>query len=327
MDSYYISWWNMENLFDTENSSWRPAYLQQRLENELAGWSQEVLDQKLTQLARIIMKMNMGQGPDLIGVCEVENEVVLDQLVAKLDPLGRNYGAAHHDTSDNRGIDIAFIYDMDLFTLEHQYHYVVLKRSATRDIFQINMKTGHGHDLIVIGNHWPSRSGGKYPSEPFRIIAAETLAYWMERIQSIRGSDIPVVVMGDFNDECFNRSIMEYALGTNSVQKVINSRSPRLYNLMWPLDGDGQGTFYYNNFPHVLDQFMVSKGFFLSDTPLRLGKFPEGESAKIELFDEMISSGDYRDPIRFGRPAGGEFNPETGYSDHYPISMRLVEER
>ncbi len=326
MNTYHISWWNLENLFDIEHSQWRPDYLQRQLKYELEGWNQPVLDQKFNHLASIINQLNAGDGPDLLGVCEVENKNVLMQLVSRLDALDRNYSVAHHDTSDKRGIDIAFIYDKDLFSLEEQFHYVVLKRSATRDIFQINVTTRHGNDLIFIGNHWPSRSGGQYPSEPFRIIAAETLSYWMERIQQIKGNDIPVIIMGDFNDECYNRSVMEYALGTNSIQKVINSRTPRLYNLMWPIDGEGQGTFYFENFPHVLDQFMLSKGLLLSDTPIRPGSYPNGNMAKIELFDEMISGGDYKDPIRFGRPASSDYHPETGYSDHYPISMALVEE-
>ncbi len=326
METYYITWWNAENLFDVDNAPLRPAYLQETLKHELAGWTQEVLDQKLSQIATIITRINSGNGPDVLGLCEVENGNVLNQLLDKLAPLGRNYGVAHHDTSDNRGIDIAFIFDTDLFILEEQFNYVVLKRSATRDIFQINMRSKRGNELIFIGNHWPARSGGQYPTEPFRMIAAETLSYWMERIYQVRGSDIPVIIMGDFNDECFNRSVMEYALGTNSIQKVINARSPRLYNLMWPIDGTGQGSFYYDNFPLGFDQFMLSKGLLLNSAPIKADLFPDGSRAKIELFEEMISTGDYEDPVRFGRPSNSIFNPETGYSDHYPVSMILYEE-
>ncbi|MDZ7691603.1 MAG: hypothetical protein U5K69_10845 [Balneolaceae bacterium] len=324
--NYYITWWNLENLFDVEESSWRPEYLQNRLRNELKGWDRSVLNKKINKLSSIISNLNNGRGPDLFGVCEVENERVLQQLVEALSSLSRSYRVAHHDMSDNRGIDIAFVYDSDLFSLQNQFHYEVLKRSATRDIFQINVTTTQGRELIFIGNHWPSRSGGEYVTEPYRILAAETLSYWMERIHDIKGTDIPVVVMGDFNDEYFNRSITEYALSTKSQQKVINSRTPRLYNLMWSLSSSGLGTFYYQNFPLVLDQFMLSKGLFLSSSPIFPRTFTDGNSAKIELFDEMISGGDYRNPIRFGRPSTSEFNPETGYSDHYPISMLLVEE-
>ena len=326
MQTYYITWWNVENLFDVQKSEQRPDYLQSRLNRELKGWNQKVLNKKLAQLAKIIVQLNAGKGPDILGVCEVENKPVLTQLVDKLSSLNRNYRVAHHDTSDLRGIDIAFIYDADLFELEEQFHHTILKRSATRDLFQINLHTKRkSNALILIGNHWPARSGGVYTTEPYRMMAGETLSYWMERIFEIRGNNIPVLVMGDFNDECFNRSLTEYALSTGTEQKVRFARTPRLYNLMWPIYHSSTGTFYFNNFPHVLDQFMVSRQLVFKNSPLRMGTFDDGSRAKIEMFREMVSGGAYPSPIRFGRPSSSEYNPDTGFSDHYPVSMVLEE--
>jgi hypothetical protein len=325
MKNYYIAWWNLENLFDVQDSEFRPAYLQSRLRSELQGWDEAVLDKKLNQLASIIMKMNNSAGPDVLGVCEVENKRVLEMLLAKLQIHNRNYGIAHHDMSDNRGIDIAFIYDKSLFTLEGQFHYEVLKRSATRDIFQVNLRTMQNNPLIVIGNHWPARIGGAWESEPYRIIAAETLSYWLERIFDILGNNIPVVVMGDFNDQCFDRSLSEYANSTNSATRVRNARIPRLFNLMWPLTGEALGTFYFDNFPLMIDQMLVTRGLLLNNTSIRLAAFEDGSQARIEKFSEMISGGQYPDPIRFGRPSARIFNPETGFSDHYPVAIRVRE--
>ncbi len=95
--------------------------------------------------------------------------------------------------------------------------------------------------LVLVGNHWPARLGGQYKSEPYRIMAAETLSYWHERIKEYKGDKVPIVVMGDFNDEPYNRSLREYALSTQSRAKVLRSRSPRLFNLMWPLMGQALG--------------------------------------------------------------------------------------
>ena len=327
MKAYYLAWWNVENLFDVENCPDRPDFLQSRLRGELAGWDEAVLDQKLNQLAHIILKMNGSAGPDLIGLCEVENPAVLNKLIGKLAPAGRRYEAAHHPGNDNRGIDVAFLYDADLFEFEGLFHYEVLKRSATRDLLQINLRTKpKGNPLLVIGNHWPSRRGGEHGSEPYRIMATETLSYWMERIFEIRGSDIPVVVMGDFNDEPFNRSLTEYALSSNSRTRVSNARIPRLYNLMWPTLGQAEGSFYFNNFPLVIDQMLVSRGTLLARSPLKLSSFSDGREARIEKFPEMVSGGMYPDPIRFGRPSTPrDFRPETGFSDHYPLAMMLEE--
>ena len=112
---YFIAWWNLENLFDVANSTDRPEWLQKRLKRELAGWNNTVLNNKLKQLASIISQMNNNKGPDLLGVCEVENSTVLEKLVAELAFTGRNYAMVHSDTRDARGIDVAFIYDKNLF--------------------------------------------------------------------------------------------------------------------------------------------------------------------------------------------------------------------
>ena len=325
MMNYYVSWWNLENLFDVEDSVQRPDYLQSRLRSELKGWNEEVLDKKLNQLAFIIKKMNGNSGPDLLGVCEVENKIVLEKLVGKLSSLNRTYGIAHHDMSDNRGIDIAFLYDEELFEFEGQFSHEVLKRSASRDLFQVNLRTTNSNPLIVIGNHWPARSGGVYESEPYRIMAGETLSYWLERIFDIRGNDIPVIIMGDFNDECFNRSLVDYAQSTSSLVRTRNARIPRLYNLMWPVNGEATGTFFFNNFPYVIDQFMVTRGILLNNAKIRLAEFANGTPTKVEKFSEMVSSGQYPNPIRFGRPASSTYNPDTGYSDHYPVSVMISE--
>lgn len=324
MQEYYISWWNVENLFDTFDSPTRPVWLQKTLKNELKGWDKTILDRKIGQLAKIIKQMNNGAGPDLLGVCEVENKPVLDLLVGSLADLGRNYRVAHHDTSDQRGIDVAFIYDGNLFTSHEQFFYVVLKRTATRDIFQLNLKTMSGKTLIVIGNHWPSRRGGELESEPYRIIAAETLSYWHERILEKIGKNSPIIVMGDFNDEPFSRSVEGYALGSQSRTKVMRASSPRLLNLSWELLSDGIGTHYYNNFASMLDQCMISKGITSAKSGFSIVQKPGWQHhLKIEIYPEMKSHGSYPAPIKFGRPASG-LNLD-GFSDHYPISI-VVEE-
>lgn len=319
MKTHYIAFWNLENLFDILDAPARPQWLRDKLAKELAGWDSAVLDRKIKQLATIICGMNDGKGPDLLGVCEVENRPVLKKLVAALASLGRNYAIAHHDMSDERGIDIAFIYDTAEFTAQEQFSHVVMKRNATRDLFQVNFRTAAGKELIAIGNHWPSRSGGTLESEPYRMTAGETLGYWLERIVAKKGDHTAVVVMGDFNDEPFSRSITDYALAGNSAAKVLHAKSPRLYNLMWPLMGEGLGTHYFDNFACIFDQFWVSKGIAGGQS----GFSVEKQAARIEMAAPMVSPGAYPGPIRFGRPADG-LNLD-GFSDHYPITLLLRE--
>ncbi|MFQ5901848.1 MAG: endonuclease/exonuclease/phosphatase family protein [Thermodesulfobacteriota bacterium] len=318
MSDYYVAFWNVENLFDVANSPRRTDKLSRVIGRELTGWTAGVLNRKVQQLASIIRQMNQGRGPDILGVCEVENEYVLRLLLDKLNIAGRNYNIEHHDMSDRRGIDVAFIYDQNLFTADAQFSHYIVKRTATRDLFQVNFRTSSNNLLVVIGNHWPSRMGGQYESEPFRIIAGETLAYFHQRIREVHGKNVAVLAMGDFNDEPFNRSIVKHALSEKIRQKVTRARSPKFLNLMWPLLGEGIGTHYFDNNPNMLDQFLVSKGLLTGNSNISVSQ----NSVEILRFPEMVKGGSYPTPIRYGR--GNSVEPD-GFSDHFPIAVQLRE--
>lgn len=317
---YYFAWWNLENLFDLQQSPDRPDWLQRKLDRELAGWDAAVLDTKLEQLAKIIRQLNDGRGPDLLGVCEVENRAVLEKLLEKISLPRRSYAIVHSDTGDQRGIDVAFIYDSRLFRKpykSHVFNHVVLKRNATRDILQVNFKTRGSTplDVVVIGNHWPSKLGGDLATEPYRMMAAETLSYWLERIPEKFEKEVPIVVMGDFNDEPYNRSITEYALAQKDSGKVRSRRArrPMLFNLMWEIQEDGVGSHFYDDWS-MLDQFMVNRALLESAGGLTLVP----ESCGIYRTAEMLKRGK---PKRFGRPS--KSLDTGGYSDHLPIYFRL----
>ncbi len=316
---YCISWWNVENLFDSQNAP-RGNKLKRMLGKELKGWNSTVLNKKISQLSKIIVQINDGAGPDILGVCEVESREVLKKLATKI-PLERNYKIAHYDGKDNRGIDTAFIYDADLFQLKEKFSHFIVKRNATRDLFQVNLKIKKsGRLLVLVGNHWPARMGGTFESEPYRLIAGETLAYFHERIVEVHGKDVAVIAMGDFNDEPFNRSVMEHALATNNKGQVLRARKPKFYNLMWPLMAKGLGTHYYGGTGSALDQMMVSKGLLPSR---KTGLSVKLDSMRIENSSEMARRGK---PRRFGRPSRNRTYDENGFSDHFPISVTLESE-
>ena len=313
---YYAASWNLENLFDVVDSPQRSDKLQRVLKNELKGWTADVLEKKLDQLAKVIRFMNNSKGPDLLGVCEVENRFVLELLVAKLADLNRPYKIAHDNSQDERGIDVAFIYDESKFIANEQFSHYIQKRTATRDLFQVNFKTASGYLLIVIGNHWPARGSGQYMSEPYRMMAGETLAYFHERIREIQGTDVAVLALGDFNDEPFNRSLTEYAQAEQTRSKVTRARSAKFLNLMWPLYGQGTGSYYFENDPLILDQILVSKGLLTGNSGLKVKE----KTTQIIRFPEMINSGTYPVPVRFSR---GKSLNKNGFSDHFPVAVTL----
>lgn len=319
MAEHFIAWWNLENLFDTEDYPDRTDKVKRAVGTDLVGWTQAILDTKLDRLALVISQMNGGSGPDIIGVCEVENRHVLELLAAKI-PC-RAYSIVHADMNDERGIDVAFLYDESRYKIDPAeiFFHVVLRRNATRDIVQVSFTVkGSSRKLILVGNHWPSRMSGEVESEPYRMAAAETLAYYHERIRELHGSNVPVVVMGDFNDEPFNRSMQDYARAWNNAEKVKNAKDGCFFNLMWHLLAEGSGTFYLNG-PNVLDQFLVSRGIVTGASGFTVA---EG-SVRREIYPGMAAAGDYGHPIKFGRPSA-KLN-RNGFSDHFPVSMKLTE--
>ena len=166
---YYVAWWNLENLFDEENAppQRRPEKVARAVGRDLTGWTAALRDRKIAQLAAVIARMNQGAGPDLLGVAEVENRFVLELLTdAVRGVLGRDYAIAHADTIDARGFDVAFLYDPARLSAppEEIFFLTVMKRHATREIVQVNFRTTAKRTWAVFGNHWPSRSGGRWES-------------------------------------------------------------------------------------------------------------------------------------------------------------------
>lgn len=319
---YSFAFWNLENLFDVEGSPRRDDKIARAIGKSIIGWTQAKLDRKIQQLSSIIHQMNGGRGPDLLGICEVENQYVVDLLVESLTSLGRNYKVIHHDSPDRRGIDVAFIYDKRLMDVprplsKNVFSHFVLRRTATRDILQVTFRMKHSQrEMVVLGNHWPSRSGGQAESNAYRAMAGETLAYFHQRILEVKGDTTAVMAMGDFNDEPFSASLVKYALSQRTSNAVTHARIPYLYNLMWPILGTRAGTLYYDG-PNLLDQFLVNKNFLKGNSVFKV----KPDSPAIVCFPEMVSRKDQ--PIPFGG-MGKPVNP-NGFSDHFPIQLVVTE--
>jgi hypothetical protein len=129
--------------------------------------------------------------------------------------------------------------------------------------------------------------------------------------------------MGDFNDEPFDTSLVVHALGVRQRARLLNAHTPLLWNLMWPVAGGraGQpdGTFYFNNQPNLLDQFLVNRNLAEDSSPIRV----HPETVEILRFPGTSDDGDYPRPVPFGGMGGRVF--EDGFSDHFPIGMVVTE--
>lgn len=339
-----IAFWNLENLFAPEDFPDREPWIADAVRNDLAGWTQALFDRKVEQLASIIVRMKAGAGPDLLGVCEVENRFALQALADRLNALrtSRSYRLAHADsTRDQRGIDTAFIFDARVLSMNPQelFSHWVMRRTGTRDITQATFATQAGNELIALANHWPSRSAGpgrgpQY-SAGFRATAGETLGYWHERIREHKGSNAAVIAMGDFNDDPFDPSMTVHAMALRERGDVARAQSAKFHNLSWRYltqtvtDHRGNqrsidGTLYFGGDANLFDQILVARGLLTGASSLQAVE----ESARIETFPEMVDHRVAEGPMRFGLPKGNASeNVNTdGFSDHFPVSL-LIDER
>ena len=335
--TYRIAFWNLENLFAPEGFPDREPWIATAVASDLAGWTEVLFQRKISQLATVITQLSEGAGPDILGVCEVENRFVLDALVADINGrlASRNYDVVHADsTRDHRGIDTAFIFDANLFTVDPQtiFSHFVMRRTGTRDITQATFRANTGHELVALCNHWPSRSGGAIESAGFRATAGETLSYWHERIRQVRGNDIPIIALGDFNDDPFDGSARYNANAGRERGDVERSRSAMFYNLAWnyisqPVvdhRGDSRvinGTLYYRNDGNIFDQILVNRSLLNGERGLTV----QEQSVQIDAIPQMVDHRVNFGPIRFGLPKGNAAeNVNTdGYSDHFPVSVTI----
>ncbi|MGY1727830.1 endonuclease/exonuclease/phosphatase family protein [Geodermatophilus sp. SYSU D01062] len=150
-------------------------------------------------------------------------------------------------------------------------------------------------------------------------MAGETLAYFHQRAREVHGAQTPVLVMGDFNDEPFDASLVVHALSTRQRQKVITADVPRLWNLMWSTAGEPDGTFYFDNQPHVLDQFLTNANMAAGSARLRV----DATSVEVVRMPGTFAAGPYRRPKPFG--GMGKAVDENGFSDHFPIGVSITD--
>ncbi len=129
-----------------------------------------------------------------------------------------------------------------------------------------------------------------------------------------------MLVMGDFNDEPFDVSLTDFALSARTTRRVLNGRNPYLYNLMWPLMGQGISSYVYGNQPNMLDQLLVTKGMLRQSASIRVLR----DTVEVIRLPGM-AAGQYNTPRRFGRPSKASTYDPTGYSDHFPVVVTLRE--
>lgn len=345
MPDIKIAFWNVENLFDTTASE-----IAADLEFTPAeGWTQEVYEAKVKNLAEIVKQMHGGQGPDLLGLCEIENRKVVQDLI---DATGRaDYRVAHVESPDIRGIDTTLVYSDQVFkdpAASDIRGHLIHHRYPTRDIFQVRLEAKQNDaELNVLVNHWPSRRQGQYESEPLRISVAEHCGRLADRIVKVsRGEFLAlpdtnislaalnqrwnrnVLVMGDLNDEPFARSVLDYLMGSKDLDHVEEEVRPApgknipeakgylakkayLFNCMWPFFREpDKGTFHFST---ATNSFNLLDQFMISRGLFFGARGLKLEPAAAQIFTPAAMT------TPKGRPRPFDRKTKKGYSDHFPI--------
>lgn len=300
-----VAFYNLENLFDlnddhhTNDGDFLP--------NSNKKWTPKRYQNKLRKLGFAISnigKNETGKHPAIVGLAEVENAAAIEDLIASKHLKSCNYDYVHYNSLDERGIDVALLYDSNAFELTNSETFTIQLTGKdgspdyTRDILLVSGLLD-GEYIHVIVNHWSSRREGQNETEYKRIASSNMVA---EIISSLRADNTnsKIIVIGDFNDDPSNNSVKQLVDGYN------------LYNPMETLRSYNRGTTNHNRQWNLFDQILFSTNFFESADD-------EFEYFKANIFDEdflKLFEGKYKG-TPFRTYVGKKY--KGGYSDHFPV--------
>lgn len=317
-----IGFYNLENLFDTIN---QPEVKDEEFTPTGANlYTPQVYIDKLGKLETVVADIGKDFTPDgfaLLGVAEIENESVLQNLVHQPKLKERNLQIVHYNSPDERGIDVGLLYNPKYFKVKSSETIFVpifnndSTPRYTRDILYV---TGllDGEPVHVFVNHWPSRRGGEEASAPSRAIAAGVARHKIDSLLALN-ADSKIILMGDLNDDPISPSLTAVIKAKGDEKEI---QRGDIFNPWMSYYKQGIGTLAYNDAWNLFDQIVFSSSF--------LNKEQKGvfyKEANIYKKEFMIQqSGRYK-----GYPKRTyDFNKYIGgYSDHFPTYIVLLKEK
>lgn len=315
-DTFRVMSYNVENLFDCKHDSLKKD--QEFLPKAIRRWTYSRYKQKLLRISQTIVAVGENRLPDLIGLCEVENERTMRDLT-RYSPLKKaGYKYLMTNSPDERGIDVALLYQPQRFQVLHKEEIPIpsqqINQRPTRNILHVSGRIITGDTLHIFVCHFPSRSGGTKKSYPFRRLAANMLKQKVDSLFSISTSP-KILVMGDFN-EYPNSKLFTEVLQTKIPSDTLPPQSASLYNLMSTLSG---GTYRYQGEWGIFDQILVSGSLFIKNNFLTISP----SLAHIADFPFLLEE---------DKRYGGQQPYRTyhgmkylgGYSDHLPVYVDLL---
>ena len=263
-----IAFYNVENLFDTINDPNKFDEASPIMEMKFNR--EEVYKKKVKNMARVISEIGAdvsNNSPAIIGLAEVENREVVEDLANDEALYGKDYGIIHFDSPDARGIDVALMYQKALFspidTSSHElkiYDDITRERVYTRDQLLVSGKL-EGELIHIIVSHWPSRSGGEARSRPKRLAAARLNKRIIDSLQAI-DPYAKIFSMGDLNDDPTNQSLKDILKAEKDKEDV---QLKGIYNPMEGFFRKGLGSNAYRDAWSLFDQIIITKPLLETD--------------------------------------------------------------
>lgn len=308
--------YNVENYFDLINDSLKAD--EEYLSGGIRGWNYAKYAAKQANIAKVLVAIGEWELPALVGLCEIESDKAMHDLTKKSPLKNLDYSYIHYESPDIRGVDVALMYQRDRFKPLHSEPIAVALVHGsynTRDIlYVVGEVRGTKDTLHVFLCHWPSRLGGDLESEERRIEAAKRLRHKTDSLFRAIGNP-NIVIMGDFNDYPFNKSISN-TLDAQSARAVLDPR--KLYNLSAHLQEQGKGSHKHQGEWGMLDQIIVS-GCLLDPT----------RSLSTRKEDMHVFAPDFllkNDDAFLGKMPKRTYwgmRYQGGFSDHLPIYVDL----
>ncbi len=319
---YKVVFYNFENLFDTIND---PGVSDEEFTPEgPKKWNTVKYEKKLANLDRVLFDIASEDRdfPIVIGVSEIENRSVMEDVIAQPKLAHGNYRIVHFDSPDARGVDVAFFYRPDVFKLEgskaHRFVMPGMPDFKTRD-FVTMWGTIEGEPFFFVVNHWPSRLGGKEASSPEREEAARQVKHIVDSVMAANPAT-KAVVMGDLNDDATDRSVVE---GLCAKGKIKDVKPGEMFNPFIALLKAGYGTLAYRDEWNLFDNIVVSENLATGSTgqlkilPVKESKFYGGIFRRPYMLQK---DGQYKGyPLRTF--VGNDF--QGGFSDHFPVYIYI----
>lgn len=282
------------------------------------NWDTKKYNQKLGNIARVVSELGRqytNDNPAVVGLLEVENRQVVQDIIKQPLLAKSNYGIVHYNSYDARGIDIAIIYQKSRLKITETYSKEIKifsdegRRSYTRGILVVKGLLD-GEKVGIFLNHWPSRSGGEAATIARRAAAAKVLKEEMDKARA-EYPEIKLFAMGDFNDDPVSPSLKKH-LGAVGEPSQLSEKTP-YYNLMYKLYKAGVASLAYRDAPNLFDQIIISKNLYSTD---KLTKTYSLYKAEIYAPSYLVNpSGQWKGyPLRSWD--GDRFT--NGFSDHFP---------